>query len=277
VTVPLADGFYSLNLEDLAAESYVAQSTSDRITAVLDDIAWPAALRDIDTGIASVQAVDFAQPGDGGEQPALQHLLDVAEAEVGTLFMSADGKVTFRNRIANSGAVAVYSFTDADMSALTLQYNDDFLFNDIRIAREDGAQVTVVDTASVAAHGRRVLTRDVMPMGNDAEVESVGTWLGFLFGSQRLRVDSLTVKPLKGDGSLLPDILDLELRDPVNVNHVPPGGDTIDQFCAVEGIAHTWTPGDWTTILSVVPFTAAETADFFILDSSLLDGPDVLA
>ena len=270
VTVPLADGFYNLNLADLAGESYTAQSTNARIAAVLDDIGWPAGLRTLDTGIGSVQATDVAQPESGGEQPALDHLLDVAEAEAGCLFMGSDGSVVFQNRVAQSGATPTITWDGTgDYSDITFAYDDSVLFNDIRIAREDGAQVTYVNTTSVAAHGRRVLTRDVMPMGNDAEVLNVAEWLSGLFGDQRLRITGLRVKPLKAQ-TLLEQCLDLELRDTITVQHTPPAGDSLDVDCAVEQIVHDFTPGDWTTTLVVVPLTTIETQSYWILGTSEL-------
>lgn len=277
VTVPLVDAFYNLQLEDLALESYSAQSTVARLGAVLDDVSWPAALRDFDVALATVQATDFAQPFDGGEQPALPHLLDVAESEVGVLFMSADGKVTFKNRVANSGAASKFTFTDSHITHIDLDYSDKFLWNDIRIAREDGAQVVVTDASSIAAHGRRVLTKDVMPMGSDPEALSVGSWLASIFAEQRVRVEQLTVKPLASNGALLATVLGLELRDMVTVQHTPPGGDAIDQVCAVEEIRHTITPRDWVTTLSVAPLSSLEQQDFWILDTSELDDTTVLA
>jgi len=270
VTVPLVDGFYNLNLEDLGGDSYPAQSSTSRLTAVLDAISWPAGLRDLDTGLASIQAVDIAQPSDGGDQPALLHLLDVVEAEAGTLFMSRDGKVTFRNRIALSGISPAVSFADTELSGLTVAYDDDYLWNEFRIAREDGAQVIYVDTTSVAAHGRRALVRDVMPMSNDAEVLNLAEWLAAVFGAQRSRIEGLTLV-MHDTAAHLDDVLGLELRDLINVTHVPPGGDTINVDCVIEGIRHVMVPGKWTTYLSVVPAAETETQDYWILDTSELE------
>lgn len=271
VVLPLADGFYDLNLEDLAQESYDAQRTDQRIAAVLDDVGWPSALRDLDTGIATVQATDFAQPNDGGEQPALNHLQDVAESEVGALFMSADGKVVFQNRVAMSGASAEATFTNADMSELHVAHNDNYLWNVIRIAREDGIQIEY-DASSGAP--RKVLTRDVMPMGNDAEALNVAEWLAGVFGNQRLRVDSLKLKPLAVG---VDDVFGLELRDMIQVQHTPPGGDSLNQACAVEQITHTFRKGDWTTVLSVTPLSTLESQSYWILDTSTLGGSTRLA
>lgn len=270
VTVPLADGFYNLNQADIGGESYVAQPTDARIGAVLDDVSWPAGLRDLDDGIGLVQAVDVAQPEDGGEQPALRHLLDVAEAEAGALFMGADGNVVFQNRVAQSGVSPSLTFTGSDYSDVRLAFDDSVLFNDIRVAREDGAQVTYVNTSSVTAHGRRVLTRDVMPMGNDSEVLNVAEWLSGLFGDQRLRVTGLVFKPRR-DATLFDNLLGLELRDAVTVQVDPPdGGDDLDVDCAVEQIVHRFVPGDWTTELSVIPLTTIETQGYWILGTSEL-------
>jgi hypothetical protein len=266
VTVPLVDAFYHLNLEDLHGNSYPAQSTDERIGAVLDDISWPAGLRSLDIGVASVQSLDFAQPADGGEHPALAHLHDVAESEVGVLFMSRDGNVVFRNRVANSGATASVNLTAAEMSELTLQYNDDYLFNVIRIAREDGVQIEV---DASGGNPKRVLTRDVMPMGNDAEALNVAEWLADIFGSQRLRIEGLKLKMYDGAPYFF-DVLALELRVFVNVTFTPEEGDVINQDCAVEGIRHEWVPGDWTTYLTVAPLSELETQDYWILGTSEL-------
>jgi hypothetical protein len=268
VTVPLADGFHTLNLEDLAGETYPEQDTDERLDAVLDDVGWPAGLRDFDAPLGFVQATAFAQPGDGREQPALNHLLDVAESEAGVLFMSPAGEVVFRNRIANSGASPAFTFTSDDIHALSLAYNDDFLWNVIRVAREDGLQVEVDESGTSP---RRVLTRDVMPMGNDAQVLNVAEWLAGIFGDQRLRVDQLTLKPLRYLTTVFPAIMGLELRDMITVQHDPPGaGDTIDQDCAVEVITHAIGRGDWTTTLSVVPLSTFESQEYWILGTSEL-------
>lgn len=276
VTIPLADGFYNLNLEDLAGESYDRQDTDERITSVLDYIGWPAALRDIDAGVATVQATDVAQPNDGGEQPALAHLLDVAESEVGVLFMGRDGKVVFRNRVAMSEITSEATFDGTDYQEIQLKYDDSILFNDIRVAREDGIQVTYVNATSVTAHGRRVLTRDVMPMSNDPEVLNVAEWLSTLFGQQRLRIEGLKFKPLK-DSTLMTNMLDLDLRDAVTIEMTPPGVDALSQLSAIEHIRHEIRPQDWTTTWSVIPLTDLEQMQFWILGTHQLDTTTRLA
>ena len=270
VTVPLADGFFTLNSESVHDRAYSEESTDTRLGNVLDDIGWPAGLRNLDTGLGNVQAVDFDDPGDGGDQPALLHILDVAEAEAGVLFMSREGNVEFQNRVALSGASAAANFTDSEMSEIVVGFNGDHIFNEIRVAREDGAQITYTDTSSVTAIGRRVLTRDVMPMSNDAEALNVAEWLAGVFGTQQLRVESMKFK-MHDNASFLADVLDLELRDVVNVNHVPPAGDTISQDCAVEGIRHDMQPGEWTTTLTVVPLATVESQSYWILGTSQLD------
>ncbi|HEX7099658.1 MAG TPA: hypothetical protein VF377_10485 [Acidimicrobiia bacterium] len=273
--VILADGFYTLNQEDLAGFSYDTHRTDERIDAVLDDINWPDELRDLDTGLANVQAKEFAAPGDGSSYPALSHLLDVAESEAGVLFMSSDGKVTFRNRIALAAgsAVATYDGTD-DYMDIEPKDDDDVFYNVIRIAREDGAQIEFDGSGSGP---RRVLARDVMPMNTDTEARSVAEWLYGLFGENRLRIDGLKFKPRR-DATLAAELLGLELRDIITIQFDPPGsGDTFNEDCVVEKIEHQFRPKDWTTILSVAPITALEAGPFFTLDASTLDGTDILA
>jgi hypothetical protein len=62
-----------------------------RINAVLDGVGWPAGARNIDTGTTTVAATDFSGN-------ALDEMRNVATAEVGDLWATADGKIRFRSR-----------------------------------------------------------------------------------------------------------------------------------------------------------------------------------
>lgn len=276
VEVPLADGFYTLNQMDLGGQSFPAQPSDERLHAVLDAAGWPAGLRDIDDGIATVQAVDVAQPADGGEQPVLAHLLDVAESEVGVLFMSPDGKVTFRNRVAMSAVTPAVTFTGVDYQTIGLTFDDSVLFNDLQVARENGGQIHYVNAASAAAHGRRVLTRDVMPMGNDPEAFNVAEWLSALFGEQRLRISELGFTPRK-TAALMTWMLTLGLRDVVTVAASPPGVTPISQLSVIEQVRHEIRPMDWATVWTVVPITDLEQHVFWTLGTSELGSGTRLA
>jgi hypothetical protein len=270
VTVPLIDGFYNLNLTELHDETYVLQDTDDRINDVLDDIGWVAGLRDIGTSLARMQATSF-----DGDVTALDHILDVAEAEMGVVFMSRDGKVTFRSRVANSGATPSATFTDTNMSELTVAYSDDHIFNDIRVTREDGGTANVINSASITLYGRRVLSKDVMPMSNDPEAWNMARWLVALLAGQRLRIEGLKLEMYNGVAHF-EDVLGLELRDYITVTHVPPAGDTIDQDCAIEGIRHEMTPGQWTVYLDVAPLAAVELQEYWELGISDDLGTDTI-
>ena len=71
-------------------------SVNDRINAILGDVGWPAGLTDVFTGNVRVGPKAYA-PGTS----ALDALFDAADGEfpgVANLFMSKDGKVTFRGR-----------------------------------------------------------------------------------------------------------------------------------------------------------------------------------
>ena len=275
VRVPLADGFYTLNLEDLDTQTYAEELCNVRIGNVLDDIGWAGALRTLATALAQVQATTFASPASGGEQPALRHLLDVAESEAGVLFMGQDGKVIFQNRLQHSGAGSpAITFDGDDFSDIVLNYTDKYTWNVVRISREDGGQVEVDASGSAP---RSVLTRDVMPMSNDPEALNVGEWLSAVYGSQRLQVERLKFHMVKNANAFTADLLSLDLRDSVTVQHTPVAGDAVDQDVAIEQIVHRIRPQDWQTTLHVVPLTATELADYWILDTSLLDTQTVLA
>jgi hypothetical protein len=165
----------------------------DRINAVLGDVGWPAGLTDVFTGNVRVGPKAYA-PGTS----ALDALFDAADAEfpgVANLWMSKDGKLTFRGRQARfRPTVAAYGIqrrTVADpanrtghtdyvpVAELEWVHGHDNLFNSASATpqgvgsgsgwrqwnttapdNDSVAGQTVKDDASIAAYGLSSITFD---------------------------------------------------------------------------------------------------------------------
>ena len=110
-------------------------TTDVHVTAVLDDVGWPAADRDIDTGLTTTGRW---APQD---KDALRAIQELEETELGWFFETKDGKFRYEARGARlTGdqltALAVYSDADgATLPYTTIRELDPLreIFNDIRV------------------------------------------------------------------------------------------------------------------------------------------------
>jgi hypothetical protein len=67
-------------------------------------------------------------------------------------------------------------------------------------------------------------------------------------------------------------VLDLELLDPFTITRTPPAGTVFTQKMIVNSISHDISPSGWRTSIQ----GSARYANWFVLDTSALDGPDLL-
>lgn len=95
VTLECEDAFRLFNMSavDSIPAATAGQDTGARIGAILDAISWPAALRDLNTGLTTCQA------DPGGIRTALKVFRDVEFSEgLGAFYIAPNGNATFRNR-----------------------------------------------------------------------------------------------------------------------------------------------------------------------------------
>ena len=139
VRIEASDAFSVLTSTFIEDFSPISELSGARINAVLDlpEVNWPAELRDIDPGDSTMLDADVAQ-GTG----ALQYLQLVGNSEFGTLFLSKDGKVSFRERSAvpnipdivftDEAVEGVYS--GIQFSDMSVVYGSENLYNRIDLS-----------------------------------------------------------------------------------------------------------------------------------------------
>jgi hypothetical protein len=263
-----------------------ADSVGDRIEAVLDEVGWPAGLRDIDAGLASRPDVTFTGP-------AIQLIRDEARADSGFFYVASDGKATYRGRTAYAGGNLINgTFGEAEdeigYERLTVSYDDDRLYNiavsslssgydAVDSSMSEDELVTLVDTTSRDNFGPYRLEIESSFL-NAAEGESAAQWAIARYKDQRLRVRSITLFPQFDEDNTYPQVLGRDLRDGLVVKFQPPGAGTpINQQVAVEWINHDATATSWVTEWGLEPLADIETKTFFELNVSELNDTDVLA
>lgn len=249
---------YALSAARIAAHAdavyapWDGDTPEDRIVRVLDAVDWPAAARDLDTGIITLQPATLATS-------ALEHIHKVAESEFGLVYVTADGTLRFEERAALVNQTAVADFEDTAATGLGFSTSspeiaDDLLRNEVTVSRVDGVAQTVRDDASIAEYLIASYTLDGLFHDNDVMSRHAAEFIVSEYATPGQRVNSLTVNPYHDPDALWPAVLGLELTDWVTVTETPQHtGDPWTKTLAVEGIAHQFGPKEWATSLDLSP------------------------
>jgi hypothetical protein len=233
------------------------ERTGGRADRILDSISWPAADVDLSTGET------FCGDWLPNSTTALAALRELESSEQGLLFMSADGKVTLRDRqwfmtnTANVTAQATFGDTGSDIpyQAVKVDGNQiDFVRNAITLTYPGGT-VTTKDSSSVTAYGAQsdAVDANAMPAGASWLARNLTAWRLRLRKDPATRVPSITI-PMRNDMATCYPVAALELGDRVVVNRNPTGGaGSISVKCTVQGIDHQITGDDWKVGLYLAP------------------------
>jgi hypothetical protein len=234
VPLPCTDLFKALALNGLHG-SYPEELTGARIDGVLDEVGWPSAERDIDTGQSTVQAQVF----EGSS--ALNHLQDVNVSENGFLFITRDGKVRFidRHQLILEPLDTDLTWGDEDpefpYTGITLDYGDSNLWNQVTVSA-DGLDTQVGNVGySQIKYFVRTLNRSSV-LSSEVQMQDLADFLASRFAEPAVRVASMTMDGLPTE--TFTQILAREIGDKVRVNRRPQGvGAVISQDSVIDGIS----------------------------------------
>ena len=227
-------------------------SVAQRFDRVLDAVAWPEGLRNIDAGNTTLVGADLATS-------ALEHLQKVADSDFGNLYVTAHGVLRFEGRDALPNQTAVAAFSDTAGTDLPITYSapelsEDLIRNDVTVSRTEGAAQNVRDETSIGRYGPITYTRDGLLGDSDAFSRAAAEFLVSEYGTPFERVNSMVVNPYRDPANLWPAILALELTDWVTLEetpqHVSPAW---TRTLAVEGISHTFGPKAWEATFDLSP------------------------
>jgi len=279
-SVVSTDGFTFLAQQDIEPHTTTSQLTGERITAILDrsEIDWPAGRREIDDGIATLQADAIGGTADPKPVNALQYLQKVDESEQGALFVGANGSLIFRDR-ASLQILTTTVFADdgsgIPFTNIDASYGAEELRNRVSVSRLNGGTATAVGTASVAAYGAiDYEIRDTL-LSTDTQAQTLADLILTRYEEPLLRIDGIEVILDTLTETEIADVLDLELGALVQVKYTPSGiGDTIDQFVRLDQIEHNITVNQHRVRLSFsqgeTPALVLDSALFGILDTNTL-------
>jgi hypothetical protein len=267
-TVSAVDGFRLFqNAQFFNVTGAVAgETTGSRISKILNSISWPIPLRDIDTGLTTVQADPATQ------RTALQALQTVATTEYGAIYMDAQGRVTFQDRTVTVGTIGdtpiVFNDNGTGIGYFDVKwvFDDTQIFNVATVTRAGGTVQTASDAASITKYFTHSYNQAGLLMQTDAVAMDYAKAFIASRKETSTRVDELTLD-LQQDNYTAGTIaaLSMDFFSPVSITTTQPNRTTLSKTVQIFNVAHSITPNTW----KVRYGTAEPIIDGFILSSAL--------
>jgi len=242
------------------------ETTGSRITKILDTIQFPVSMRDIDTGLTTVQADPATQ------RTALAAMQTVATTEYGAIYIDGSGDVVFQDRQLTTTSIAATPVVFKD-DGTAIGYNDvkwvlddSQVYNKATVTRQGGSVQTVTNQDSIDKYFTHSYNQSGLLMQTDAEALQYAQ--AFIASRQEtsIRVDELTLDLQQDDytaGTIAG--LDLDFFDPITITTTQPNSTSLTKTVQVFNIAHQIRPDSWKVRFG----TAEPIIDGFILDSTV--------
>jgi hypothetical protein len=220
-TVVADDAFVYLNNQTLSASTATVQLSGARINSVLDAIGYPATTRTIDAGNTTLGADVIP-----AEQNVLAYLKKIEQTELGSVFISKGGNVTFksRNSVAptSSAVLLADDGTGIPYQNLKVVYGSEQLANEIVVSSVvTGSTATASDTVSQSQYGVFNLSILDLLMNSNDDLVNMATFLTSKYANPEYRFESLDVRVNDLTTTQQNQMLSIELGDVVNVKFTP--------------------------------------------------------
>ena len=271
VVYTMIDAVDAFRLAQMAQITTVAGSTAGdlsgtRINQILDEISWPASMRDVDAGQTTVQA----NPNTAAT--ALGSMQKIELAEYGALYVDASGSFVFQDRAVTAGSIAAAPTVFADDGSGIPYFNsvwrldDTLIYNSASITRTGGAAQVATNAASIAKYFAHSYNQTNMMMQTDAVALDYALAYVASRAETSIRCDAITLDLYREDYAAgILAAMELDFFDNVTISTTQPGASTLTKTLQVFGVAYAITANSFK-----VTFTTLEPIlDSFIIGSSL--------
>jgi len=242
------------------------QLSGTRINKILDQIGWPATMRDIDAGLTTMQA----DPGTARTSLAAMQTVEISE--YGALYVDAAGSFVFQDRAVTAGSTGKTPVVFNDNGTNIGYYDavwrldDTLVYNSASITRTGGTAQTAINQASIDKYFIHSYNQQNLLMETDAVALDYARAYIASRAETSIRCDAIKLDLYTDNYNAgIIAALGLDYFDPVTITTNQPGGSTLTKTLQVFGVAQTITPNSWKTTLT----TLEPIIDGFILDSSI--------
>ena len=267
-TIQAVDAFRLAQLAQISTVTgaIAGDLAGTRINEILDEIDWPATMRDVDAGLTTMQA------DPGTNRTALQALTTVATSEYGALYIDATGSFVFQDRsvtaasIAGTPTVFADNGTGIDYFDASWILNDVLIFNKATITRTGGTAQVALNQDSIDKYFLHSYFLDNLLMQTDAVALDYAQAYVASRAETSIRVDSIVLDLYTNNyDSGIIAALDLDFFDPIQVITTQPGGSTLEKTLQIFGVKMNISPNSWK-----VQFNTLEPIlDAFILNDTI--------
>ena len=267
-TITAVDAFRLANLANITTVTGATAGdlTGTRINQILDQISWPATMRDVDAGLTTCQA------DPGTSRTSLGAMQTVETTEYGALYVSASGSFVFQDRQVTSASVAATPTVFADDGSGIDYYDakwnlsDILVYNQANITATGLAMQTATNAASIAQYFAHTYIASGLLMQDTATALNYAQAYVASRAQTAIRCDQLTLDLYTANYDLgIKAALGLDFFDPVSIQTSQPGNTSISKTEQIFGVAMDITPGTW----RVNFITMEAVIDSFILNSTI--------
>jgi hypothetical protein len=264
-TIQAVDAF---RLAQNAQISTVAGATAGnlsgtRVNQILDQISWPASMRDVDAGLTTMQA------DPGTTRTSLAALQTVADSEYGAIYVDASGSFVFQDRSVTAASIGGTPTLFAD-NGTGIKYanavwrlDDTLVFNSATITRTGGTPQVATNAASIAKYFIHSYFLNNLLMETDAVALDYARAYVASRAETSIRCDAVELDLYSPDYNAgIIAALNLDFFDPITVITTQPGGSTLNKTLQIFGVGMNISPNAWKTV-----FTTLEP----VLDSLILN------
>jgi hypothetical protein len=256
-------------------DSTAGQLSGTRVNKILDQIAWPAEMRDVDAGLTTMQA----DPGTA--RTSLAALQTVTNSEYGAFYVGKQGYFTFQDRDVTASSVGgtpvVFNDNGSDISYANAVWrlDDTLVFNQANITRTGGTVQTAINQASIDKYFAHTYNQQNLLMQTDAVALDYARAYVASRAETSIRCDAIELDLYTDNYDAgITAALDLDFFDPITITTNQPGNSTLTKTLQVFGVAHNVTPNRWrttfTTLEPVIDGFILDSAQFGVLDTSVL-------
>ena len=257
-----------LNNYTLGTTPWDNQLTSARITAILNMIGWPAALRDLDTGLSTMNQLA------SGQITALTAIWEAVDTENGAAWIDGAGKLVFANRRYRDVSTYQATFSAASIPFRSADAKRDAAaLRTVSQVTDQNDATTEYVGANEAPYGPRVVSRSTQTT-SVTEPYDYATWLYGEHGTPASDYVIVVEAHTDTSNANWASLLGLDLGDLVRVvvAAIEGVGSDVDVACFVESIHIEATTHLWRFTIGV---SNAAGQRGFVLDNAtngVLDG-----
>ena len=246
VTVYCADQFYLLSQTNLNELNVTAETSSQRITTVLNlpEVNFPVLpARNISSGTVNLgNDASYTVPAGTNVLKYLTQINDTAE--FGRIFMSRDGVFTFQTRLLGSIATPIAAFkddgTEFPFDGVGISFEADAVVNRVVVSGLNGVASTAQDLASQVEYFIQNVSIYDSLLYIQAEIDTAATYQ--LIPSPEPQYTSVNTKfPMLTNAQK--DVLAIaDISDSILISKTFPSGTgttTLAQTLSIEGIQHS--------------------------------------